>query len=238
MSGGADDLNKDYVAAGFGGVLKPGKSPALILIDFARAYFDQNCGLYAGVDNRLRFNPGAVGASVITAGAYVQVTLTRDAGGIVTGYVGGIQQFQFTDTNNDAVIDANNRLRIFQDNLSGGVTGEASAGSIARLRLYGRALGADEIAGLDREPSSVQFSAASYSVGEGAGATTVTVTRAGNTTLPAAVDYTTSDETASQKFDYTLAAGTLLFELLREAGKGAANNLLQCLQSGSDGATF
>ena len=51
MSGGADDLNKDYVAAGFGGVLEPGKSPALILIDFARAYFDNNCGLYAGVES-------------------------------------------------------------------------------------------------------------------------------------------------------------------------------------------
>ena len=28
----------------------PGKSPALILIDFARAYFDEDCGLYAGVE--------------------------------------------------------------------------------------------------------------------------------------------------------------------------------------------
>src|SRR5207244_9329007 len=129
-------------------------------------------------DNKLRFNPGAVGTTTLfTAGSYVQVALTRDANGIVTGYVNGIQQFQFTDTNNDAVIDANNSLRFFQDNLSGGNTGEASAGSIARLRLYGRALGATEIAALDREPSTGQFNASTYTVSEGAGFATVTVTR-------------------------------------------------------------
>lgn len=50
MSRNADDLDTDYVAAGFGGTLSPGTSPALILIDFARAYFDKDCGLYAGVE--------------------------------------------------------------------------------------------------------------------------------------------------------------------------------------------
>lgn len=44
------DLNLDYEAAGFGGKLVPGSRPALILIDFARAYFDRDCGLYAGVE--------------------------------------------------------------------------------------------------------------------------------------------------------------------------------------------
>ena len=46
----ANDLNADYEAAGFGGRLRPGVTPALILIDFARAYFDRDCGLYAGVE--------------------------------------------------------------------------------------------------------------------------------------------------------------------------------------------
>lgn len=50
MSRTADDIDTDYAAAGFGGKLHPGKSPALILIDFARAYFDKDCGLYAGVE--------------------------------------------------------------------------------------------------------------------------------------------------------------------------------------------
>ena len=180
------------------------------LIDFKNGTSDN--GLYAGADNRLRFNASTVGANpLITAGSYVQVSLSRDANGLVTGYVNGIQQFQFTDTNNDAVIDSNNTLRFFQDNLSGGNTGEASAGSVARLRLYGRPLGATEIAALDREPSTAQFNASTYTVSEGAGFATVTVTRSGATTLPATVDYITSDDTAKQKSDYTFAAGTLSF---------------------------
>lgn len=46
----ADDLHADYSAAGFGSVLVPGKRPVLILVDFARAYFDSGSPLYAGVE--------------------------------------------------------------------------------------------------------------------------------------------------------------------------------------------
>ena len=180
------------------------------LIDFKNGASDG--GLYADASNRLDFRGIANGASaVIPANTYVQVALTRDADKIVTGYVNGMQQFQFTDTNNDAVIDPNNTLRFFQDNLSGGTTGEASAGSVARIRLYERALAASEIAALDREPSTAQFSAASYTVGEGAGFTTITVTRAGHLTLPATVNYITIDDTARQGTDYMTASGTLSF---------------------------
>ena len=179
------------------------------LIDFKNGTSDT--GLYATADNKLRFNPGATGAGNLAAGSYVQVALSRNANGLTTAYLNGTQQFQFTDTNNNAVIDSNNTLRFFQDNLSGGNTGEASAGSIARLRLYGLALSSAAIAGLDREPSNVQFSAPNYSVSEGAGFATITVTRTGATTLPATVDYITSDDTARQKSDYTFASGTLSF---------------------------
>ncbi|MEP6785549.1 MAG: isochorismatase family protein [Sphingomonadales bacterium] len=44
------DLRADYEAAGFGGTLVPGERPAVVLVDFARAYFDRDCGLYAGVE--------------------------------------------------------------------------------------------------------------------------------------------------------------------------------------------
>ena len=50
MSRSVADLDADYAAAGFSGTLQPGRAPALILIDFARAYFDKDCGLYAGVE--------------------------------------------------------------------------------------------------------------------------------------------------------------------------------------------
>ena len=41
---------EDYERAGFDGRLTPGTSPALILVDPARAYVDPDCPLYAGVE--------------------------------------------------------------------------------------------------------------------------------------------------------------------------------------------
>jgi maleamate amidohydrolase len=43
------DLSADYAAAGFGGALSPGRRPALLLVDFARAYFDPASPLFADV---------------------------------------------------------------------------------------------------------------------------------------------------------------------------------------------
>lgn len=40
---------EDYEQAGLGGELRPGSSPALLLVDPARAYVDPTCPLYAGV---------------------------------------------------------------------------------------------------------------------------------------------------------------------------------------------
>jgi hypothetical protein len=71
----------------------------------------------------------------------------------------------------------------------------------------------------------IQFSAASYSVGEAAGSVTITVTRIGDTSLAASVDYVTNDGSSSAVFvacsttngaalehcDYTRASGTLQF---------------------------
>jgi hypothetical protein len=78
------------------------------------------------------------------------VVLTRNAAGNVVGYVNGVRQFSFSDTANRAVIDGNDTLRYFKDNVSGGSGGEHSAGSVARIRLYDRALSADQVAALDR----------------------------------------------------------------------------------------
>lgn len=47
----ASDLTADYAAAGFGGALQPGTSPALLLIDFAHAYFDPASPLFANVES-------------------------------------------------------------------------------------------------------------------------------------------------------------------------------------------
>ncbi|HET7271539.1 MAG TPA: choice-of-anchor Q domain-containing protein, partial [Rubrobacter sp.] len=127
------------------------------IIDFKNGASDN--GLYienvAGT-SKLSFYRGSTqgavqGSTPIAANQYVQVVLTREAGGTVVGYVDGVQQLSFTDTAGDAVI-ADNTLRFFIDN-QGGI--EHSAGSVARIRLYDNiALSATEVGTLDRiEPT-------------------------------------------------------------------------------------
>jgi hypothetical protein len=60
-------------------------------------------------------------------------------------------------------------------------------------------------------PSVVQFSASSYSVQEGMTFRTITVSRTGDISGPATVDYTSSGVNASQRTDFTAAFGTLRF---------------------------
>jgi subtilisin family serine protease len=59
--------------------------------------------------------------------------------------------------------------------------------------------------------SSVQFSVPQFDAAESSGSATVTVTRTGDTSTQASVDYATSDGAATQKADYTLAVGRLTF---------------------------
>jgi maleamate amidohydrolase len=65
------DLHADYAAAGFGANLGFGTSPALIIIDFARAYLEPTSPLYAGIEAelavniRLRATADAAGVPVI-----------------------------------------------------------------------------------------------------------------------------------------------------------------------------
>lgn len=58
---------------------------------------------------------------------------------------------------------------------------------------------------------TIQFSAATYSVGEGAGQLTVTVTRTGDTAATSTVHYATSNGTATAGSDYTNTSGDLTF---------------------------
>lgn len=60
-------------------------------------------------------------------------------------------------------------------------------------------------------PAFVQFAAGSYSVAENAGFATITVTRSGDTAGTCSVNFATSDGTAQQRNDYTIAGGTLTF---------------------------
>jgi len=58
---------------------------------------------------------------------------------------------------------------------------------------------------------TVQFSAPSYTVSESGHAVQVTVTRTGDLSASGAIDYQTSDGTASERTDYTATFGTLRF---------------------------
>jgi Tol biopolymer transport system component/N-acetylneuraminic acid mutarotase len=59
--------------------------------------------------------------------------------------------------------------------------------------------------------SNVKFSSGSYAVDEDAGSATINVSRNGDLTTPATVDFATSNGTASQVGDYEVASGTLTF---------------------------
>jgi outer membrane protein assembly factor BamB len=116
---------------------------------------NSDTGLYV-LDGRLSFYPVIDGADAsIAANDWVQVVLTRDSAKNVTGYVNGAQQFRFTDTSDYGVLNfdpetGTDQLRWFSDNITGGVTGEESGGAVARIRLWNRALSADEVRNLSR----------------------------------------------------------------------------------------
>ena len=61
------------------------------------------------------------------------------------------------------------------------------------------------------KPNTIQFSAQANSVNEGDGSATVTVTRVGDVSDAAWIDYSTSDASGHQSSDYILTAGTLNF---------------------------
>ncbi|MGH2911342.1 MAG: choice-of-anchor D domain-containing protein, partial [Solirubrobacteraceae bacterium] len=128
------------------------------IVDFQDGTSDR--GLYSH-EGTLELYPYARGTTAtIKAEEYVLVVLTRDSAGTVTGYVDGIKQFSYDDSSTDAaVIDANNTLRFFRDNESGGTSGESSAGAVARIQLYDEALTANQVAHLPNVPSTVSGTA-------------------------------------------------------------------------------
>jgi hypothetical protein len=90
----------------------------------------------------------------------------------------------------------------------------AQAGGRIQLATYGR--GAYELATIAVGPSSVAFAAADAGTPEAAGKVTLNITRTGDLSVAAQVDYATADGTASDRSDYTAAFGTLHFN----AGEG------------------
>jgi hypothetical protein len=115
------------------------------LIDFKNATADQGLYVYGG--ELVFYNVAEARGGRVPANSYVQIALTREPGGAVSGYIDGVRQFLFTDSDGLAIISPANVLRFFRDDGS-----EHSSGAVARIRVYDHALSPQEIAGLGRLP--------------------------------------------------------------------------------------
>ena len=115
----------------------------------AGLYIDDATGALQFVDNTGAPVAGGTAADAVLSGTYFQLTLTRTTQGVVTAYMNGTQEFQFTDTNNLATLDS--ALSLFKDDgtgLGGTTVAEGTVGDIARLRLYNDVLDANQIGAL------------------------------------------------------------------------------------------
>jgi maleamate amidohydrolase len=91
------DLEDDYAGAGFGRTLEPGLRPALVLIDFVRAYFEPGAELYMGTDDCLD-EAATILAAARAAGipvVHTKVSFTADGadGGVFFRKVGALAKF-------------------------------------------------------------------------------------------------------------------------------------------------
>lgn len=77
--------------------------------------------------------------------------------------------------------------------------------------LIGTIAGGELIRDVSVAGGTFQFSTTNATVAENGVTVTLTVTRDGNTSIASAVNFATSDGTATQKGDYTIALGTLQF---------------------------
>ena len=139
-------------------------------------------------------------------------------------------------------------------NVTGDVTNETNETFIVGLSLpdmatIAKAQGIGTIVNDDGvQPATLQFEQSSYNVKESLGALTMTVTRIGDASAAASVDYVTNDGTATQKGDLEYTAGTLTFAagetsktvniLLNEDDQIEGNESFQVVLSNPTGASL
>lgn len=94
----ADALEEDYQQAGFGDRIGFGKKPALVIIDFVRAYLDKDSPLYAGVEDALvsarRLLGAARAAGIPVLHTNVSFTPGGADGGVFYRKVRALKSFQ------------------------------------------------------------------------------------------------------------------------------------------------
>lgn len=81
----SDDLELDYAAAGFGGKLVFGQSPALLIVDVVMAYLNHASPLYAGVEAALASNERLASAARQAGVPVIFTNIAYELGGIDGG---------------------------------------------------------------------------------------------------------------------------------------------------------
>ncbi|MBI2438892.1 MAG: hypothetical protein HYV36_08805, partial [Lentisphaerae bacterium] len=98
----------------------------------------------------------------------------------------------------DSIDESDETFTVTLSNVTGAGLGSPNVATVAIV---------DNDTSLD--PGTIQLSASSYRVNEGAGTVTLTVTRTGGSSGPATVAFATADGTALGSSDYTSRSGTL-----------------------------
>ena len=121
------------------------------IIDFKNRSSDN--GVYAK-DGKLNFYNVTISSDApFTVNEYSHLVVTRDTSNnnLFSMFINGEFINSFNDNNELSLLNANNVLHFFQDDLA--VGNEASAGEVALIRLYNYALSASEISAIFSETS-------------------------------------------------------------------------------------
>jgi hypothetical protein len=148
--------------------------------------------------NRPSFKAVSVDFATDTSGTATPGVDFQPTAGTVTFAIGETSKPVTVLINGDPTQEPNETFGVKLSNNEGVLLGAGSTGTATII---------DD----DTPTTTVQFSQANYNVQEDQTSVTVTVTRSGDLSGVTTVDYATSDKTASQRTDYTIALGSLTF---------------------------
>lgn len=180
-----------------------GGTPGFLVLSPGVYCFDSS----AQINNTLTLNDGGDPNAIFIF--QIGTTLTTASSSVVQMSSGGRGNNVYWQVGTSATIGTSTTFR-------GHIIANTSITLTTSASTTGRVFALNGAATIDSTqvnavPTTIQFSAANFSGDEGCAVATITVTRTGDTTGVATVDYATSDGTGRQRTDYTLGAGTVTF---------------------------
>lgn len=109
-----------------------------------------DAGLYLAQGSARFYPESAAGAATATAGAWARMTITRDASGLVTTYLNGQQQTQFSDIDNNGAFGDGIAHFFMDDVVNGGP--EAARGRVDYIAIFDHALSAGDVVQIPAVP--------------------------------------------------------------------------------------